>query len=223
MSIAKNIEGIEYKINKACRQWKLNPEHVNLIAVSKKQPIERIKEALEDGHRLFGENIVQDAIQTWEKSGLKDRYKGVRLHLIGALQTNKVKDAVSLFDVIETVDRPKLVDALVKEIKQQNKQIECFVQVNTGEEPQKSGVVPSQLASLLEYAEDQGLKISGLMCIPPVNEPSGLHFAFLKKLAQIHKIENLSMGMSDDFEKSVPLGATHIRVGTSIFGERTST
>lgn len=144
----------------------------------------------------------------------------MKLHFIGPLQTNKVKEAVTLFDCIETIDRKKLVDRLADEIKKQEKNLSCFIQINTGEEEQKSGILPSELPEFLQYCRDKGLNIQGLMCIPPVDEPSALHFAFLQKLARENGLEQLSMGMSSDFEKAVPLGATYIRVGTALFGER---
>ncbi len=220
-NIQNNFKEIDSKVRRTCRKWNEDPDHIEIVAVSKKQPIERIIEALEYGHRTFGENIVQNAQKMWVDSGLKDRYPDVKLHLIGSLQTNKVKEAVALFDCIETIDRPTLVDAVLKEMKKQKKTPLCFIQVNTGEEEQKSGVVPSELSSLLQYTEESGLDIKGLMCIPPHNEPSGLHFAFLKKLADEYALEYLSMGMSHDFEKAIPLKATHIRIGTALFGERT--
>ncbi len=220
MNIAHNFKEIHYKIQKTARQWVRDPQTIELVAVSKKQPIERIIEALETGHRVFGENNIQDAKKTWERKGLKTQYPDVKLHFIGSLQTNKVKDAVTLFECIETIDRPNLVDAVVKEMKKQDKKLMCFIQVNTGEESQKSGVFPSALPSLLCYAQEAGLEITGLMCIPPQHEPSALHFAFLKKLAQAHGLKNLSMGMSHDFEKAIPLHATYLRIGTSLFGTR---
>ncbi len=220
MSVETNLNAINFKIKESCRKASKNMENVTLVAVSKRQPIERIEQAIEAGHRVFGENIIQDAQTTWEQSGIKDKNKDIKLHFIGSLQKNKVKDTVKLFDCIETIDRPKLVDAIVKEAEKQNKDIECFIQVNTGEEDQKSGISPSELPRLLKYAKEKGLNISGLMCLPPLNEPSALHFAFLKELAEIHNIKNLSMGMSNDFEKAIPLNASHIRVGTAIFGER---
>lgn len=209
MSVAENLNAISSKLDRA-----------TLIAVSKKQPIERVQEALDAGHRVFGENIVQDAQKTWAYSGLKETYPDLELHLIGSLQTNKVKDAVALFDVFHCVDRPKLVDVLVKEMKTQDKKVGCFIQINTGEEDQKSGVLPCDLGALLTHCHEEGLDILGLMCIPPVDEPSALHFAFLKKLAFRYDLPCLSMGMSSDFEKAFALGATHIRVGSEIFGAR---
>lgn len=216
--IAENFSHIKENMHKTARAAERSPEEVVLVAVSKKQPTEKIHEALKTGHRVFGENRVQDALAMWVP--IKKTYPDVQLHLIGSLQTNKVKEAVSLFDVIETLDREKLVDALVGEMRQQNKNIPCFIQVNTGEEPQKSGVIPARLPDLLAYARQAGLTVQGLMCIPPEQEPPALHFAFLSKLAKQHDLKSLSMGMSGDFEKAIALGATHIRVGTALFGVR---
>lgn len=221
--IQQNLKDVQDRINKACvRNKKIIREvsEVNLVAVSKKQPIERIHAMLEAGHRLYGENRVQEAKERWEN--LRDQYSDLTLHLIGPLQTNKVKEAVALFDVIETVDRPKLATALAKEMKKQNRIVPCFIQINTGAEDQKAGVLPGELPAFLNLCRDEGLNIMGLMCIPPVDEPPALHFAFLKKLADEHGLKELSMGMSSDFEKAVPLGATYVRVGSALFGERIS-
>lgn len=218
-TIAHNLQTITDTINTTARAYGRPNGDVNLVAVSKKQPAERIQEALDAGHRLFGENRVQEAQDHW--TAHRDTYPDLRLHLIGPLQTNKVKDAVKLFDCIETVDRPKLVDALAKEMKKQGRDLPCFIQVNTGEEEQKAGIIPADLSDFLIYCRDEcGLNIVGLMAIPPVDEPPALHFAFLKKLADEHGLKELSMGMSSDFEKAIPLGATFVRVGTAIFGER---
>jgi hypothetical protein len=219
--IQKNLNDVQDQIKKACIRNKekiRDPKDVNLVAVSKKQPIERINEMLKTGHRLYGENRVQETQERW--ADLRADYKDLRLHLIGSLQTNKVKDAVELFDVIETLDRPKLATALAKEMKKQNKNLPCFIQVNTGEEDQKAGITPNELSDFLKFCQDAGLNIVGLMCIPPIDEPPALHFAFLKKLADEYSLKELSMGMSGDFEKAIPLGATYIRVGTALFGER---
>ena len=216
--INANLETVTADIQRHAEKVSRTALDINLVAVSKKQPLKRIETMLELGHRLFGENRIQDAMNTWEP--LKEKYPDVKLHLIGALQTNKVKEAVSLFDVIETIDRPKLAEALANEMKKQGKDIPCFIQVNTGEEEQKSGVIPSQLPALLNSCKSRNINVVGLMCLPPVDEPSALHFAFLKKLAEEHGLKELSMGMSNDFEKAIPLGATYIRVGTALFGER---
>lgn len=208
MSIAENLNVLREKLGSA-----------RLIAVSKQQPIEKIREALEAGHRSFGENRVQEAQGRW--SDLKPLYADLKLHLIGPLQTNKVQEALALFDVIETLDREKLAAALAQEIKKSGRaQPQLLVQVNTGAEAQKSGVLPENLSALLKECEKLELKISGLMCIPPVDEPPALHFALLKKLADRHGLPQRSMGMSGDFEKALALGATSVRLGTAVFGER---
>ena len=216
--IQDNFTAVKANIEKHAVKAARNIDDINLVAVSKKQSVERIKAALELGHRLFGENRVQDAVDVW--TDLKEQYPDTRLHLIGPLQTNKVKDAVALFDVIETVDRPKLVTALAAEMKKQEKDIPCFIQVNTGEEEQKSGVIPAELPALLKLCKAEKIRVTGLMCIPPQDEPPALHFAFLKQLAEEHGLQQLSMGMSSDFDKAIPLGATYVRVGTALFGTR---
>lgn len=216
--IAENIDIIKKKIAAAAKRADRDPATINLVAVSKKQPIERVRAALDAGHRLFGENRVQDAVERWQD--IKPDYPDVKLHFIGPLQTNKVKEAVAFFDCIETVDREKLADHLAAEMEKQGRSLPCFIEVNTGEEPQKAGVSPATLPDFLAYCRDKGLDIVGLMCIPPVDEPSALHFALLQKLAAENGLDHLSMGMSSDFEKAVSLGATYVRVGTALFGER---
>ncbi|MEZ5918988.1 MAG: YggS family pyridoxal phosphate-dependent enzyme [Alphaproteobacteria bacterium] len=218
MSIADNIIETQKTISAATQNAGRDPESVRLIAVSKKQPETRIRAALEAGQRVFGENRVQEAQDHWVM--LRSDYPGLELHLIGPLQTNKAADAVALFDVIQTLDRPKLVHALAREMEKQDRNLPCFIQVNTGGEDQKAGVSPEELPSLLALARAEGLTVTGLMCIPPVEEPPALHFAFLKKLADENGLTELSMGMSGDFEKAVPLGATYVRVGTALFGNR---
>jgi pyridoxal phosphate enzyme (YggS family) len=217
-AITANIAAVREKIARACAENDRDPGGVNLVAVSKLQPPERIAAALDAGQRLFGENRVQEAKARW--TDLRAQYPGVRLHLIGPLQTNKARDAVALFDCIETVDRSDLADALAKEMTKQTRRIPCLVQVNTGEEPQKGGVLPDGLPGLLDHCRKLGLNICGLMCIPPVDEPCAPHFALLKKLAQRHGLRDLSMGMSADYEEAITLGATYIRIGTALFGER---
>lgn len=220
-NIKKNLDAVKDKIKKACiraKQKVRDANDITLVAVSKKQSIERIQEMLECGQRTYGENRVQEAQSHW--SDLRAQYPQLKLHLIGPLQTNKVKDAVALFDVIETLDRPKLAKALAVEMKKQDKSLDCFIQVNTGAEPQKAGVLPQELSDFLSLCQGLEINVVGLMCIPPVNEPSALHFAFLTKLADKHDLKDLSMGMSGDFEKAIPLGATYVRVGTALFGER---
>lgn len=220
MSIAENFQTVQNKIRRACLAAGREEGAVQLVAVSKTQAEDRITAALATGHRVFGENRVQEAYDHWAHR--RAAYPDLKLHLIGPLQTNKVKEAVALFDCIETLDREKLAQTLSVEMKKQGRDLPCFIQVNTGEEEQKAGIVPSALPKFLSFCQkDCGLNIAGLMCIPPVNEPSAPHFALLKKLAQGNNLSNLSMGMSGDFEKGIALGASHIRVGTALFGDRT--
>jgi pyridoxal phosphate enzyme (YggS family) len=195
------------------------PSAVHLVAVSKTVPAAVIEEAIEAGQRLFGENRVQEAHSKWP--ALKALHPDLELHLIGPLQTNKVREAIALFDVIETLDRPKLARALAEEMEHQGKHPRLFVQVNTGEEPQKAGVTPDETADFIALCRDTfNLKIDGLMCIPPFHEEPSLHFGLLAKLADELGIDELSMGMSGDFAKAIAFGATYVRVGTAIFGER---
>lgn len=219
MTIASNVEDVQRRINDECQKWTRTSSDVTLIAVSKKQPEHKLQSALECGHRAFGENRVQEAYAHWGNK--KENYPDLMLHLIGPLQTNKVKDAVQLFDVIHTVDREKLARRLGKAIAEQERDIPCFVQVNIGEEPQKSGIMPHDLTDFLEFCKTEcDLNIIGLMCIPPIEEPAALYFALMRDMARRHGLHNLSMGMSSDYEKAIALGATHIRVGTSVFGAR---
>ncbi len=219
MSIAENIAAIHENIAAICQEWKRKPFDVTLVAVSKMQPDERIEAALEAGQRVFGENRVQEAQQRW--AARRVSYPDLKLHLIGALQTNKAADAVALFDVIETLDREKLALVLSAEMKKQDRHLPCLIQVNTGDEAQKSGIAPGDLPAFLKFCRAEcGLNICGLMCIPPVDDPPAFHFAMLKKLADENGLGFLSMGMSADFEKAIPLGATHIRVGSGVFGAR---
>ncbi len=219
MSIEENLKNIKTTIAKTAGEWKRPAIDINLVAVSKKQPAEKIQAALDAGHRLYGENRVQEAQDHW--AAHKVNYPDLKLHLIGPLQTNKIKDALSIFDVIETVDREKLARKLGAAMAEQGVSIPCFIQVNTGEEEQKAGIAPHALRDFLKFCTDEcGLNIQGLMCIPPVDDPPALHFALLQKLAKEHNLPELSMGMSSDFEKAIPLGATYVRVGTGIFGER---
>lgn len=190
-----------------------------LIAVSKTQDDAALEAALSAGQRVFGENRVQEAKSHWEAR--RERFPDLELHLIGPLQTNKAEDAVRLCDVIQTLDRPKLVDALAAAIAKTGRAPRLMIQVNTGEEPQKAGVLPAELPALLDHAYSRGLKIEGLMCIPPVGEPAGPHFALLAKLAHAQGLPLLSMGMSADYALAARYGATHVRVGTALFGERT--
>jgi pyridoxal phosphate enzyme (YggS family) len=216
--IVANFTALQKKIRKSERLSGRKENSVQLIAVSKMQSHDALQAALDCGHRLFGENKVQEALDHWQD--LKPFYPDLRLHLIGPLQTNKAKEAVALFNCIETVDREKLVDELAKEMQKQGRDVPCFIQVNTGEEDQKAGVLPQNLKPFYAYCQKAGLNITGLMCIPPVDEPSGLHFALLNKLARELGLSELSMGMSADFEKAIPLSATYVRVGTALFGNR---
>lgn len=189
-----------------------------LIAVSKVQPNERVKAVLDEGHRLFGENKVQEAEGKWPD--FKQEFPDTKVHLIGPLQTNKAKNAVALFDAIHTVDRLKLAKKLAAEIQAQGKSPDMFIQVNTGEEPQKAGVNPADADAFIQECRDLDLPIIGLMVLPPVDEEASLHFALLRKIAERNGLSGLSMGMSSDFERAIALGATHIRVGSAIFGAR---
>jgi pyridoxal phosphate enzyme (YggS family) len=192
---------------------------VTLIAVAKSQPEERIEAALAAGQRVFGENYVQEALRRWP--GLRRTWPGVELHLIGRLQSNKAAEAVALFDAIQTLDRPKLARELAKEMARQGRRPRLFVQVNTGEEPQKSGVAPDELEPFLGLCRGElGLAVEGLMAIPPEDDNVALHTALLAKLARRHGLAALSVGMSGDFEAAIRFGATHVRVGTAIFGAR---
>lgn len=217
--ISANLEKLSSDISKIARQWERESDDITLVAVSKKQAEDRIDAALAAGQRVFGENRVQEAQERWNER--KNIYPDLKLHLIGPLQTNKVKDSIALFDVIETVDRPKLARKLAKEMKAQNRHLPCLIQVNTGQEDQKAGVMPEDFPELLRLCRAEcGLNIIGLMCIPPLKDPPGLHFAYLKQLADDHGLKELSMGMSDDYDKAIAAGATYVRVGTGVFGER---
>ncbi|MFO7856990.1 MAG: YggS family pyridoxal phosphate-dependent enzyme [Paracoccaceae bacterium] len=192
---------------------------VTLVAVSKVQPEDRVEAVLAAGHRVFGENRVQEADERWTPR--RARFDDLELHLVGPLQTNKVARALDLFDVIQTVDRPKLARKLAEAAEARGACPRLFVQVNTGEEPQKAGVAPADLDAFLEECRGPlGLRVEGLMCIPPVDEEPSLHFALLARLAERNGLSGLSMGMSADFEAAVAFGATHVRVGSALFGER---
>ncbi len=193
---------------------------MTLIAVSKTQPPEAIEAALAAGQRVYGENRVQEAQGRWNDR--RDRIAGLELRLIGPLQSNKAADAVALFDVIETLDRPKLADALAAAGARAGQSVRVLIQVNTGAEPQKAGALPGDAGALIAYARAAGLIVEGLMCIPPADEAPGPHFALLRKIARRHGLETLSMGMSGDFETAIRFGATHVRVGSLLFGERKS-
>ncbi|HQU68573.1 MAG TPA: YggS family pyridoxal phosphate-dependent enzyme [Albidovulum sp.] len=191
---------------------------VTLIAVSKVQPLDRVEAVLAEGHRVFGENYVQEAAAKWP--GLRARFGPVRLHMIGPLQSNKAKVAVDLFDAIHTLDRPSLADKLARIAEAQGRCPALFVQVNTGREPQKAGVLPEEADAFVARCRGLGLPLSGLMCIPPEGESSGPHFAMLRDMAGRNGLHGLSMGMSADFEDAIAQGATHVRVGSAIFGAR---
>ncbi|WP_374469469.1 YggS family pyridoxal phosphate-dependent enzyme [Phenylobacterium sp.] len=194
------------------------PADVTLVAVSKQQPWEAVAPVLAAGQRVFGENRVQEAVTRWE-----GKAQGLELHLIGPLQTNKAKEAVAFFDVIETVDREKLARVLAEETQKQGRSPRLYVQVNTGEEPQKAGIAPAEADAFLAVCrETYGLAVEGLMCIPPADEPPGPHFALLRKIAARNGLSRLSMGMSDDFETAIRFGATSVRVGSAVFGARSA-
>jgi pyridoxal phosphate enzyme (YggS family) len=194
------------------------PGSVKLIAVSKVQPEDRIRAVLEEGHRLFGENRVQEAAGRWP--ALREAYPGTEVHLIGPLQTNKARQALDLFEAIHSLDRPKLAQTLARLAQETGRCPELFVQVNTGEEPQKAGVPPSEADAFVAECRAMDLPVAGLMCIPPVDEEPALHFALLAKIAARNGLAGLSMGMSDDFERAIAQGATHVRVGSALFGPR---
>lgn len=217
--VAANLAHIRDRMAKAARSAERAPEAVTLVAVSKTQPAEAVEAALAAGQRVFGENRVQEAKAKYP--ALRDAWPELELHLIGPLQTNKVGEAVALFDVVQSLDREKLARALAKEMDKQGRRPACFIQVNTGEEPQKAGVSPAAAPDLIRLARDElGLPVKGLMCIPPVDENPAPHFALLRELARDADLPWLSMGMSGDFEVAVRFGATHVRVGTAIFGAR---
>lgn len=217
--VAANLAEIKARIDKAAAEAGRPASAVRLIAVSKVQPVEKLEAALAAGHRLFGENRVQEAKAKFPAA--RERYPDIELHLIGPLQTNKVKEAVALFDVIQTLDRPKLAAALAEEGRRQGRLPRLFVEVNVGAEPQKAGIAPADLAAFLDECRDtHGLTIDGLMCIPPADQEPAPFFALLSDLAQRHGLREVSMGMSGDYELAVRLGASFVRVGTAIFGER---
>ncbi len=220
--IRENLLTVGAKIAEAAEAAKagVRPlESVTLVAVSKAHPAEAAHRALAAGHQVFGENRVQEADEKWPL--LKEEFPDVSLHLVGPLQRNKVRVAVALFDVIQTVDRLKLARALADEMDKSGRRPGCFIQVNTGEEPQKGGVTPEDADALIAECRDGlGLPIQGLMCIPPVDEEPSLHFALLREIARRNGLDSLSMGMSGDYEEAIRFGATHVRVGTAVFGER---
>lgn len=219
MTSPEALTEINARIADAAREDKREARDVTLIAVSKTFDGAAITPVLEAGHRVFGENRVQEANGKWPE--LKARYSDIALHLIGPLQSNKAKEAVELFDAIHSIDREKIAKAIADEMKKQGKTLKLFVQVNTGEEPQKAGVAPGEAKAFVAMCRDDlGLAIAGLMCIPPVEDEPAVHFALLDKLAKDCGLDGRSMGMSSDFEQAVRFGATHVRVGSAIFGAR---
>ena len=217
--LPNGLTTVEQEIARACKEARRDRASVTLIAVSKTFAAETIAPVIEAGQRVFGENRVQEAKAKWP--GLMSAYPGIALHLIGPLQSNKAREAVALFDAIHSVDRPSICQALAKEIDAQKRQPQLFVQLNTGEEPQKAGVAPAEAdAFIARCREKYGLAISGLMCIPPVDDAPAPHFALTAKIAARNGLKNLSMGMSADFAIAIQFGATHVRVGSAIFGHR---
>ena len=213
---------IRARIAAAARAAGRDPDGITLVAVSKQQPPERIKAVLDAGHRVFGENRVQEAQGRWPP--LRERYPGLELHLVGPLQTNKVRAAVMLFDVLQTVDRPKLARRLAAVFEETGRPLPCYVQLNTGAEPQKAGVLPEEADAFIAQCRDElGLPLVGLMCIPPVDEEPALHFALLRQIAERNGLQGLSMGMSADFEVAIRFGATVVRIGSALFGARETT
>jgi pyridoxal phosphate enzyme (YggS family) len=218
-TVAERLREVRRAIALMARSSGREPADVTLVAVSKAQPEERVLAALEEGQRVFGENYVQPALARWP--ALRDAYPDLQLHMIGPIQTNKAREVVGLFDVIETVDRDKLARALASEMARQGRRPVCLVQVNTGEEPQKAGITPMAVDAFVALCRDElDLPVAGLMCIPPVDDEPSMHFALLAKIAARNDLQVLSMGMSADFEVGVQFGATHVRVGSAIFGTR---
>ena len=214
MSLEKILSKVEIAKKDSGRQ----NDKINVIAVSKVQPIARIKKVLNEGHRLFGENRVQESLEKWPK--LIDEYGKIELHLVGSLQTNKVKDAMNLFDVIHSIDREKLIVKIANEAQNLGFCPDLFIQVNTGNETQKAGVKKEEVTKSLELAKLHSLPIIGLMCLPPINELPSDHFKILNRIAKEHNLQRVSMGMSNDFEDAIKFGATDIRIGSAIFGPR---
>lgn len=212
------LTDIQNRIQSACKKAGRTPSDVELIAVSKVQPLDRVETVLNEGHKVFGENRVQEAAGKWPD--LKSRFEGISLHLLGPLQSNKARQAMELFDTIHSLDRIKLANAIARLAQELGYCPDLFVQVNTGEEPQKAGILPAQTDAFVAEVRALDLPIKGLMCIPPAEETPSLHFSLLRKLAERNGLHGLSMGMSADFEQAIAFGATHIRVGSAIFGER---
>lgn len=220
VDVAGNLEAVQAEIGAATRETRRQTGSVTLVAVTKTHDAERIRPAIEAGHRVFGENRVQEAASKWP--ALLKEQEGLELHLVGSLQTNKAVDAVTLFDVIESVDRPRLITALVKAMARTGRRPRCFIQVNTGEEEQKAGCLPSDADGLIAEARAAGLDVAGLMCIPPFDEEPSPHFSLIADIARRNGLTQLSMGMSADYATAIAHGATHVRVGTAIFGARRS-
>ena len=214
-----NLRHVLDDIAEAAREAGRAPDEVGLVAVTKTHDAAHIRPVLEAGHRLFGENRVQEAAAKWP--GLRQEFPDARLHLIGPLQTNKVRQALEQFDVIETVDRPKLAREIAKEAAKMGRHPDCYIQVNTGAEPQKAGIMPEEADAFIESCRNEfGLSVKGLMCIPPVDEEPSLHFGLLREIARRNGLAGLSMGMSGDYQVAIAFGATLVRVGTAIFGAR---
>jgi pyridoxal phosphate enzyme (YggS family) len=216
--IAKRLKNIRHRIDSVTKQAGKSPDQITLVGVSKKQPDKRIEAALNAGLRIFGENRVQEAEDRWAQR--QREYPDLRLHLVGPLQSNKTARAVALFDVIETVDRKKIARYLAREMAEQERFLPCLIQVNIGLEDQKSGVHPDQLNELYHYSVEQGLEVTGLMCIPPFREDPVPYFNQLAKMADQLGLDDVSMGMSNDYEQAIQSGATIIRVGSGLFGPR---
>lgn len=213
-----SLSQITARMAKACEKAGRSIDDISLVAVSKQQPDGRVQAVLDAGHRIFGENRIQEAAGKWP--AFRDQYDGITLHIIGPLQTNKVRQAMELADAIHAVDRPKLATTIARIAQERGACPSLFVQVNTGVEPQKAGILPADADGFVATCRDLDLPITGLMCIPPVDEEPALHFALLAKIAERNGLKGLSMGMSSDFETAIALGATHVRVGSAIFGAR---
>jgi len=219
IDVAANLAAVKSEIAEARREAGLTGPGPDIVAVAKRQPPDRLRAALAAGHRVFGENRVEEADAKWPR--LRGEFPGIELHLVGRLQSKKTEAAVRLFDVIQTLDRPRLARRLAAAIEKTGRRPRLFVQVNTGEEPQKGGVAPDELEALLGLArEELALDVEGLMCLPPADDDSALHFALLAKLARRHGLARLSMGMSGDYPVAAAMGADLVRVGTAIFGPR---
>lgn len=218
MSIKSTLDTLNKEISFVKQESPLAAAHLTMLGASKGQNAVLIEEYIKSGIAVFGENRVQEAEEKWPE--LKKRYPAVQLHLIGPLQTNKAKAAVTLFDTIQTVDRENLAEALAEAMEKTGKRPVCYIQVNTGEEPQKSGVSPTRLDALLERCRQLQLPVAGLMCIPPANQPPAPHFALLRELAKRHGLGELSMGMSEDYQTAIRMGSTCVRLGRVLFGER---